>query len=82
MPASPIPLQNHSTGLSSPNQLFSKPNSSPQRTQSSIQKKVSHTDQVIMLSGPEMDTFETQVECLANIVTPTNPDQGRERTVF
>jgi len=39
-PAAPIPPQNHSTGLSAPLQLNSKPNSSPQRTiQSSESKK-------------------------------------------
>ena len=32
MPATPIPPHNHSTGLSAPFQLNSKPNSSPQRT--------------------------------------------------
>jgi len=79
-PAAPIPPQNHSTGLSAPLQLNSKPNSSPQRTiQSSESKKANHPESVIMLPAPFVDTFETRAECRANKLTLT---RGRERTVL
>jgi len=79
-PATPIPPQNHSTGLSTPFQLNSKPNSSPQHTiQSSESKKANHPESVIMLPGPTTDTFETRAECRANKLNLT---RGREGTVL
>jgi len=66
-PATSIPPQNHTTGLSTPFQLNSKPNSSPQRTlQSSNSKKASHPNSVIMLLGPAMAT-----------VNQIDPDQAK-----
>ena len=46
MQAAPIPSQNHSAGLSSPFQLNSKPNSSPQlaHIQSSESKKARYNE--------------------------------------
>ena len=79
-PTAPIPAQNHSTGLSAPFQLNSKPNSSPQGTlQSSESKKVSHPDSEIMLPGPAMDIFEARAECRTSKLTLT---RGRERRVL
>ena len=79
-PAAPIPPQNHSTELSAPFQLHSKPNSSPQRTiQSSESKKAYRSESVIMLPAPTVDTFETRMECRANKLTLT---RGREEGNF
>jgi len=79
-PTAPIPPQNHSTGLSAPFQLNSKPNLSPQRTlQSSESKKASHLDSEIMLLGPAMDIFEARTECRTSKLTLT---RGRERRVL
>ena len=79
-PAEPIPLQNHSTGLSATFQLNSKPNSSPQHTlQSSAEsKKASHPGRETMLLGPTVDTSRARADCRANKLTLI---RGKERTV-
>ena len=76
MPAFPVPLQNHSTGLSTPFQLNFKQNSSRQHTlQSSESKKASHLDQVMVLLGVSHGHIQSLSGMLANKLTLT---RGRE----